>query len=459
MSSRWRRYLLLAWIVAATLAGLVAVARAGAQDVARERARRWRDLLQEQFTAFSEHAVHLAALEGRAGAPNEVGSLSGEISRHMTRFAGIARVRVFTARGAPVLHVERLGDMVATMPPARMKPGASIVPPFPAGQVMLRGMERDDDRLDRRPDRRRVVRYLAWRIDGAYIELTVYAEPFLAPLRAQGARLFGAATKSVDGHALAHDERFAIGVPVDARPHATVLALGGAVLLLAFGLILISERQLRGQERERLARQLAQMDKLQSLGLLAAGVAHEINNPLEGIANWLRLGNVEKAQEGFDRIRAIVQDLLRFSRPDEPGGAADVEASCQRALELAGYAESFRGTRVHIDVQVGLRVCTSALTLEQVVLNLLLNAGAVSPTIGVSARAVGTRAHIDVVDDGPGIASDDLDRVFDPFFSKSDGTGLGLSVSYGLVGASGGDLRVRNEPGRGARFTVELPLA
>ena len=454
---RWRRYLVLAVVVAGTLLGLAALARASARALADERAERIGGLLADQLASFADHARYLATLGGDGGDPSDSDSLAARVSTYLTNFRGLARFEVYDGAGERTLHVERFGDMVATLPAARL-PG-KVAPAPPRTGVAIGSVTIDVGRLERRPDRRRVVSYVARRRAGGVIDLTVYAEPFLAPLREQGARLLEPGASAPPDASVAGDSRWPVAVGVDTRPGPRLLLLALGVLVLALAAVVISERQLRAQERAALDRRLAAMEKLQSLGLLAAGVAHEINNPLEGIANWLKLGKIDKASEGFERIRAIVSDLLRFARPEEESGTADVAASCRRALELARFAKGFRPTDVDTSLPDGLHVCTSARTLEQVVLNVLLNAGAVSERVVLTAHADAARARIEIADSGPGIAPADLARVFDPFFSRSGGTGLGLSVSYGLVRAAGGDLRARNDEGGGARFIVELPLA
>jgi signal transduction histidine kinase len=233
-------------------------------------------------------------------------------------------------------------------------------------------------------------------------------------------------------------------------------------VLLALATAVISERQLRAQERAAVEQRLAQQDRLSSLGLLAAGIAHEINNPLEGIANWLAVGDAGRAREGLERIRGIAKDLLAFARRDPGDGPADVKACVARALDLARYAQVFRAVEVEDMVPGALHVAAPARLLEQVLLNLLLNAGAVMKgvrRVHVDAARNGTTVRIEVSDTGPGIAAADLPRLFDPFFTRTGGTGLGLCVSHGMVLACGGDLRAANAPGGGAVFTVELPAS
>ena len=224
-------------------------------------------------------------------------------------------------------------------------------------------------------------------------------------------------------------------------------------------------------------------ERLSSIGLLTAGVAHEINNPLEGIGNHLALleraggddetrrRHLELVRHGFARIREIVRDLLRFARPAAGSGEADLAAVVESARKLAAYSDRFRGVVVEVQgLERPLLVDGDAGRLEQVVVNLLLNAAAAMGRTNASKGRITIRARrglpgdrgaseveVSVADEGPGIPPADLDRIFDPFFTTTQGTGLGLSVSYGIVRAHGGTLAARNLEGGGAEFTIRLP--
>jgi PAS domain S-box-containing protein len=240
---------------------------------------------------------------------------------------------------------------------------------------------------------------------------------------------------------------------------------------------LVSLRDLTPQKE--MERQLQIRERLSSIGLLTAGVAHEINNPLEGIGNYLSLleradvpeetrrHHLEMVRHGFARIRDIVRDLLRFARPATGAGEADLSQVVDRALKLLTYSESFREVKVErVGLDAPLPVVGDSGRLEQVVFNLLLNAAAAMGSKGTitirARRAKNPQSQADEVelvlqDSGPGIAPADLDRIFDPFFTATNGTGLGLAVSYGIVRAHGGTLSAENAPGGGARFTIRLP--
>jgi signal transduction histidine kinase/ActR/RegA family two-component response regulator len=238
----------------------------------------------------------------------------------------------------------------------------------------------------------------------------------------------------------------------------------------------VQERML---EIQRMQDRLVHAEKLSAVGRLAAGVAHEINNPLTAILGFADilgreegLGAEQRADLGriveeSRRCKGIVQDLMRFSRPTpsrkEPLDAASVVG---KVLDLF----RFELRRANIDVVRELPeslppVQGDAAKLEQVFLNLVVNArDAMAPrgsgTLTVRAEAAGGLVRVSVADDGPGIEGDDLGRVFEPFFTTKPvgkGTGLGLSISYGIVGEHGGALTVSSSPGTGTVFVVELP--
>jgi signal transduction histidine kinase len=260
------------------------------------------------------------------------------------------------------------------------------------------------------------------------------------------------------------------------------LVVDGRLALIDLGderVVEVSLRDLTLQKE--IERQLQIAERLSSMGLLTAGVAHEINNPLEGIGNYLSLLQrdnldeerrrryLEQVRHGFERIRDIVADLLRFARPGAHGGQADLGQVVERSLAMAAYAKVFREVAVERrGLETPLPVTGDAGRLEQVVLNLLLNAatamhgtgrivltGSRAPESAGGPQAVELR----VEDEGPGIEPSQLDQLFDPFFSGHGGTGLGLSVSYGIVTAHGGTLTARNREPRGACFTIRLPAA
>jgi len=174
-----------------------------------------------------------------------------------------------------------------------------------------------------------------------------------------------------------------------------------------------------------------------------------------------------------ERIHTVIRDLLDFARPEGPAGssgpaAADVRGVVADVVALVRPQKEFRGVKVEVDVDGAPLVALSASRLTQVLLNLVLNAGASVATahpeggrVTVRARAEGHRVRIEVEDDGPGVDSAVRDRLFEPFVTTKevgDGTGLGLAVCRGLVESVGGQITVDASYTAGARFVVLLPL-
>jgi PAS domain S-box-containing protein len=232
-------------------------------------------------------------------------------------------------------------------------------------------------------------------------------------------------------------------------------------------------------ERKALVERSILHGRLAAVGTLAAGVAHEINNPLSyALLNLqmlrLRAGNtpssdtrlIDLSLEGLERVRRIVQDLLAFARPgEEIVEPVDVAQVIGASVRLA--RTSTLGTaRVELDLEPLARVHTNRARLGQALLNVLVNAlqaleDDAEGTIRVSASTRGDRLRVEVVDNGPGIAPDDLGRVFDPFFTTKPpggGTGLGLTVSRAIMEGLGGELELWSEVGAGTRVRFELPL-
>jgi two-component system, NtrC family, sensor kinase len=216
--------------------------------------------------------------------------------------------------------------------------------------------------------------------------------------------------------------------------------------------------------------QLVRQEKLAGIGRLAAGVAHEINNPLAVILGYARLlgrkadaGAREDLQVIEDealRAKQIVDGLLDLSRPvailPEP---VELRALCDEAVARLAGTPLLAG--VEVRVAGGARAAADAPKLRQVLLNLLRNAAeAAGPggRIEVAIEPTPEGAELSVSDTGPGLSEEVRARLFEPFFSrKQHGTGLGLAVSKGIVEAHGGRIEAGPAPGGGARFTVWLP--
>jgi two-component system, NtrC family, sensor kinase len=232
-------------------------------------------------------------------------------------------------------------------------------------------------------------------------------------------------------------------------------------------------------DRDELERRLVQADKLSSIGLLAAGVAHEVNTPLAVISTYAQMlakqiSEDEQKSKLLDKIakqtfRAseIVNSLLSFSRTSTTEFVeVDVSKVIQETLNLLEHQLKKSGVEVKLETPAVLpAVKGNAGKLQQVFLNLFLNARDAMDaggTLTIHAWSEGGFARIDVADNGQGIAPEHLERIYDPFFTTKaarKGTGLGLSVSYGIVREHGGTIEVDSHLGIGSRFRVELPLA
>jgi two-component system, NtrC family, sensor kinase len=230
-------------------------------------------------------------------------------------------------------------------------------------------------------------------------------------------------------------------------------------------------------QRERMEEQMSQTEKLTSLGLLAAGVAHEVNTPLAVISNYIQMlakqmpdadprqSIIEKIVKQTFRASEIVNNLLNFSRT---GAGESVDIDVNRVVEetLSLVSHPLKTSQIQVVKHLGETlpaVRGSANKLQQVFLNLFLNARDAMP--GGGLLEVRTGAHngsveIEVVDTGAGIPREHIHRIFDPFFTtkaSGRGTGLGLSVSYGIIKEHSGKIDVRSTPGKGTSFHVEFP--
>jgi hypothetical protein len=220
-----------------------------------------------------------------------------------------------------------------------------------------------------------------------------------------------------------------------------------------------------------------QAERLAALGQLAAGVAHEVNNPIGIISSRIDLMLMEAEDHGLPatvvedlkvlqrhaaRVVSIAGNLLSFARESpRERSAVDFNAVVTETLALVEPQLVRRGIRIESRLAPALpAVLGHANALQQVVLNLLANAGEAlgdRGTISITTASDDDRVTMVVADDGPGIPPEVLSRIFDPFFTtKTTGTGLGLSVSYGIVRDHDGTLEARSEPGRGTVFTLAL---
>ena len=233
-------------------------------------------------------------------------------------------------------------------------------------------------------------------------------------------------------------------------------------------------------EREQLEMQLLQSERLSSIGLLAAGVAHEIRNPLATISMYAQMlhekaaGEEQKERlqvilEHIERISLITRGLLDFSRQtDGESAPVDLHETLDSTLRLIAPELDRHHVKAEVDREANLpHLWGQSTQLQQAFLNILMNSSQAMPDGGilkVSTRRLQAErmAEVRFEDTGPGIDAEDLGRVFDPFFTTKepgDGTGLGLAVTYGIVQSHGGFIEVESRPGEGTRVTIRLPLA
>ncbi|MGE0645667.1 MAG: PAS domain S-box protein [Nitrospira sp.] len=232
-------------------------------------------------------------------------------------------------------------------------------------------------------------------------------------------------------------------------------------------------------ETKKLERQIRNAEKLASIGKLAAGVAHEINNPLGGILNCLynlRKGTLSAARQeeywasmeyGVRRVQKIVRQLLDFSQQHEPEfSPGEINRIVEQVLVLTTHL--FAPNQIQLEVFPGHdlpSVMVDRHMIEQVLMNLILNAVQAMKkggTLTIRTSVVEGVCRVDVTDTGSGIPASILPRVFDPFFTtkgEGEGTGLGLSVNLGIAERHGGKILVESEVGKGTTFTLCLPVS
>ena len=268
-----------------------------------------------------------------------------------------------------------------------------------------------------------------------------------------------------------------------------IIALGtiAIVLTTVFTTRMMIRQLVQSETRmQELNAQLVQSDKLAALGKLAAGVAHEINNPLAVIlqkTGWIQdlldeeefrksenlqefRTSIAKIEEHVERARKVVHNMLGYARRMEPR-LEDVDVN-QTINQTVDILENFARANT-IDIQTDLMeslpiIAGDQAQLQQVILNLISNAiDAIGKdgTVSVKSRADDSKIRIVIADTGPGISENMQKKIFDPFFttkSSGKGTGLGLWISYTIIEKLGGSLSLRSQAGQGAEFTVTLPI-
>ncbi len=248
--------------------------------------------------------------------------------------------------------------------------------------------------------------------------------------------------------------------------------------LLEWGKTLEQKVRERTEELRKTENQLIQSDKVASLGKLAAGVAHEINSPLTGILTYSSLLLQAKKDEDPDkedlevivnetnRCKKIVKGLLDYARQTEPRKTlSDINEVADKSIDLISHQASLQNVKIEKKLQPDLpKIMIDVGQIQQVFINILLNAIEAMPqggTLTLSSGMDDQMVALRFADTGIGIPEEILPKILDPFFTTKEqgrGTGLGLSVSYGIIERHRGKLEVKSKVGEGSTFTVKLPL-
>jgi signal transduction histidine kinase len=235
----------------------------------------------------------------------------------------------------------------------------------------------------------------------------------------------------------------------------------------------------RTRELQETQKQYLHAEKLSAIGKLSASIAHEFNNPLQGILTILK-GLRKRAKLGAedtvlldaaigesDRIKELIRGLQEFNRPSS---GRKVPMDVHKALDsmLLLHKSDFKGKRIAVECHYAERlppILAVPDQIKQVFLNLLTNAADAcrlpGGVITVGTRQEGNRVAITISDTGIGIKPEEMDLIFQPFYTTKPeikGTGLGLSVSHGIIESHGGEIQVESRPGEGATVTVLLPI-
>jgi PAS domain S-box-containing protein len=246
------------------------------------------------------------------------------------------------------------------------------------------------------------------------------------------------------------------------------------------GICLIVTDRSEQKRIEEMTEKLRHSERLASIGTLATGIAHEINNPLNAILLSAQYAmdidprldpevreSIKTIVQETQRCGRIVRNVLAFAKREEMRSSAqDLNASLRHAAQLASSYTGSRRLNILFDLAAQSPVALfNPMEIEQVVVNLIRNAceaGGEGVQVTIGSRIDGAEAEFWVKDNGPGIAPQNVQRLFDPFFStrrEQGGTGLGLSIVHGIVTKHGGRIDVSSEPGAGACFVIHLPLA
>ena len=241
-----------------------------------------------------------------------------------------------------------------------------------------------------------------------------------------------------------------------------------------------AERKKAEVERQELERRVQVIDRLASIGEMASGIAHEINNPLTGVVGFSELlmtkdlpddvrEDVEIIHDGAKRVAGIVKRLLTFARQHKPERTyTDINEIIESTLTLKKYSLKTGNIEVNtlLDAELPWTMADRG-QLQQVFMNIIVNAETEMKQargrgkLIIRTEQIGNTIRLSFKDDGPGIARENIGKIFDPFFTTrevGEGTGLGLSLSHGIIAEHKGALYAESKAGKGATFIIELPI-
>ena len=254
----------------------------------------------------------------------------------------------------------------------------------------------------------------------------------------------------------------------------------GKLLYFLINWLDITERKRAEEEKLELEQKAYLASRLASVGEMASGIAHEINNPLTAVIGFAQLlmdadlpddlkEDLVTIHKEAQRAAGVARNLLTFARKHAPAKQpTNVNGIIEGVLTLRAYEQNVSNIRINTKLAPDLPEVTADYSqLQQVFINITLNAETAMIEAGnggmltITTQKVNHSVRASFADDGPGIAKENLDRIFDPFFTTKEvgkGTGLGLSVCHGIIAEHGGKIYARSKPGSGATFVVELPI-
>ena len=316
--------------------------------------------------------------------------------------------------------------------------------------------------------------------------LDIYGCTSVEEMRAQPAKKRYTA-ESYAGY-LERKKKRKLGKPVPSEYEVSIIRTDGEIRHLSVSRKpVVWDGELRYQviyqdvtERKKMEEQLIVTDRLVSIGELASGIAHELNNPLTSVIGFTELLAEREVPDDIkddllfinkeaQRTAQIVQNLLTFARKHKEGKEpVNINNVILAVLELRAYELRVNKIEVNTPLTANLpKVLANFFQLQQVFINLIINAEYImikehnKGKLTITTERAGDIVRASVADDGPGIAKDDIEHLFDPFFTTKEvgkGTGLGLSICHGIITEHGGGIYVESKPGKGATFIVELPI-